>query len=376
MPNNTPKRILFFTPYAGRSGSEMFLWYMFNAVNTQLLHASLVSEGDGGLLAVMPNYISTHVTLKHPNKWQRILNILARTVGIDLYNNDIIKIHNNFKPNYWYLNTVLMTDKIALAQTHNIPVITHFHELTTDYSLVTKQQLQAAINYSILCIADSKAVYNKLQVLGAKNIVLQYECIDIKKINIDNAKSAALKTELGLNKYSFVWLMSGSSSTRKGTDMVPQLAQLLQRQNAALVWLGNNSSTGMDLMIEKEIEALQLSNVLFLGQKKDDDYYNHMNIMDGFVLTSREEPFGMVVVEALALGKPVVSFNAGGVAEIVNNDVGAIVNSWNVPDLASAMQHVSTNISTFDSNKARARAANFDVSEQVKNWETILSNLP
>jgi L-malate glycosyltransferase len=375
MLNNTPKRILFFTPYAGRSGSEMFLWYMFSAINTKLLNASLVSECNGSLLNEMPNYVSTHVTLKYPNKYQRILNILARTVGIDLYNRNIIKTHTNFKPNYWYLNTVLMTDKIALAQAHNIPVITHFHELTTDYSLVTKQQLQAAINYSNLCIADSKAVYNKLQLLGAKNIVLQYECIDIKKINIDNAKSAQLKTQLDLDKYSFVWLMSGSTSTRKGTDMVPQLAQLLQQQNAALVWLGNNSSTGMDLMIEKEIKAMQLNNVLFLGQKKDNDYYNHMNIMDGFVLTSREEPFGMVVVEALALGKPVVSFNAGGVAEIVTSDVGTIVNSWNVPDLAAAMQQVSANITSFDTNKAKARAQQFDVSVQVANWEQIISNL-
>lgn len=375
MLSTAPKRILFFTPYAGRTGSEMFLWYMLHAINKNVITSCLVSECDGALLPLMPTHVSTHVTLKYPNKWQRIKTILARTLGINSYNKHLLYLHNKFKPDYWYLNTVLMTDKLALAQQHNIPVITHFHELTTDYSLVSKQQLQLAISYSTLCIADSQAVYKKLQILGATNIALQYECIDISRIKVDDEKSLQLKKQLGLEDFSFVWLMSGSSSTRKGIDMVPELAQLLHQQNAALVWLGNNSSTGMDLMIEREIETMQLNNVFFLGKKTDDDYYNYMNLMDGFVLTSREEPFGMVVVEALALGKPVVSFNAGGVTEIITPTIGKIVHSWNVADLAQAMHHVASPAFVFDTAQAKARAQEFDVSNQVKHWETIFTNL-
>jgi glycosyltransferase involved in cell wall biosynthesis len=177
-----------------------------------------------------------------------------------------------------------------------------------------------------------------------------------------------------LYKYSFVWLMSGTSSTRKGIDMVPELAKYLKEQNAALVWLGNNSTTGMDWMIEQEITVKKLDNVFFLG-KKVNDYYDYMNVMDGFVLTSREEPFGMVVVEALALGKPIVSFNAGGVSEIVTPETGRIVDSWNVDALANTMKEVALNKIGFDAEKAKARANDFDVTNQVKNWETILANL-
>ena len=100
-----------------------------------------------------------------------------------------------------------------------------------------------------------------------------------------------------------------------------------------------------------------------------------MNLMDGFVLTSREEPFGMVVVEALALGKPVVSFNAGGVSEIITPETGRVVNSWNVSDLANTMKKVAINDIGFSKEKAKERAKDFDVTVQVKNWERILLSL-
>ena len=374
MKPNKQLNVLFFTPYAGRTGSEMFLWYMFAHINKDVLKASLISEGNGELLSQMPVEVKTFVSLKYPNTITRIKQIIARFMGLNLYDAHILKIHKKIKPDYWYLNTVLMTDKLQLAKKHNIPVIMHFHELTSDYGLVSKQQMQLAIDYSALCIADSNAVYDKLKILGAKNIALQYECIDIGKIKVNEANTKKIKEKLGLDKYNFVWLMSGTSSTRKGIDMVPEFAKYLQEQNAALVWLGNNSATGMDWMIEQEIAEKKLDNVFFLG-KKVNDYYDYMNVMDGFVLTSREEPFGMVVVEALALGKPVVSFNAGGVSEIVTTETGRIVNSWNVADLANTMKEVALNKIGFNAEKAKARAKDFDVTNQVKNWETILTSL-
>ena len=374
MKCNQQLNVLFFTPYAGRTGSEMFLWYMFGHINKNVAKINLLSECNGELLSQMPAEVETFVSLKYPNSIIRIKQIVARFLGFNLYESHILKIHKKTKPDYWYLNTVLMADKLLLAKKNNIPVIMHFHELTSDYGLINKQQLQLAIDYATLCIGDSEAVCNKLKILGAKNIVLQYECIDISKIQVNKLNTNKIKTDLGLDKFSFIWLMSGSSSNRKGTDMVPELAKLLKEQNAALIWVGNNSNTGMDLMIEREIVVNNLDNVFFLG-KKTTDYYDYMNLMDGFVLTSREEPFGMVVVEALALGKPVVSFNAGGVSEIVTAGTGVIVDSWNVVDMANAMREVASNKIGFSTEKAKERARDFDVTNQVKNWEAILTNL-
>ncbi|MHB8401207.1 MAG: glycosyltransferase [Bacteroidia bacterium] len=347
---------------------------MLGQINKNVAAVSLISECNGELLSQMPKEVKIFVSLKYPNSIERIKQIVARFFGFNLYEAQILKIHKNCKPDYWYLNTVLMTDKLLLAQKHNIPVIMHFHELTSDYGLVNKEQLQLAIDYSTLCIADSNAVSAKLKILGAKNIVVQYECVDISKIKINDIKTRNIKEELGLSKYAFIWVMSGTSSGRKGIDMVPELAKLLKEQNAALVWIGNNSNTGMDLMIEKEILSSHLDNFFFLG-KRTEDYYDYLNIMDGFVLTSREEPFGMVVVEALALGKPVVSFNSGGVSEIITPETGRIVDSWNVADLASAMKEVAANNIGFSSLKAKERANDFDVTNQVKNWENILISL-
>jgi glycosyltransferase involved in cell wall biosynthesis len=373
--NNKQKKILFFTPFAGRTGSEMFLWYMFkNLPASSNLKIALVSECDGELLKVMPPNIETFVTLKYSNKLQRILFFIQRLVGINPYEKQIIKIHKQVKPDYWYLNTILMADKVAIAKKLNVPVISHIHELMTDYSLVSYEQIKSLINYSALIIGNSQIVCEALKTLGAKHIKLQYPCIDESFIKKIDTKTKAIKDELGLARFTFVWLMSGSSSVRKGTDMVSKLAEQLYKKNMALVWLGNNSANGMDFFIEQDIKNKGLDNVFFLG-KKTDDYYSYMDIMDGFVLTSREEPFGMVITEALALGKPVVAFNAGGVKEILTPHTGLICDSWNIEDLIMQMEKVANNEIGFDKQKAMDRAFEFDVTQQIVNWEQTLNDI-
>jgi glycosyltransferase involved in cell wall biosynthesis len=59
---------------------------------------------------------------------------------------------------------------------------------------------------------------------------------------------------------------------------------------------------------------------------------------DIFVLPSRAEPFGLVLLEAMALGKPVVSIAAGGPLEIVKNgETGLLVPPGDPPALAGAI---------------------------------------
>ena len=80
----------------------------------------------------------------------------------------------------------------------------------------------------------------------------------------------------------------------------------------------------------------------------------------------------MVTLEAAALGKPFVSFNSGGPKEIFRDGMGAVVDSWNVEDMVTAMLQVMRGDIYLNADISRARASEFDISVTVKQWERII----
>ena len=56
-----------------------------------------------------------------------------------------------------------------------------------------------------------------------------------------------------------------------------------------------------------------------------------MQAMDVFVLASHNEPFGMVVIEAMALGKPVVATAEGGPTEVITSEEQGTLVPWGDP---------------------------------------------
>lgn len=78
-------------------------------------------------------------------------------------------------------------------------------------------------------------------------------------------------------------------------------------------------------------------HVRFLGHQQD--IVPFMRSLDILVLTSDHEPFGRVLIEAMAAGKPVVAFRSGGVPEIVDDgSTGVLVPPRDVEGLARAIQ--------------------------------------
>jgi glycosyltransferase involved in cell wall biosynthesis len=72
-----------------------------------------------------------------------------------------------------------------------------------------------------------------------------------------------------------------------------------------------------------------------------------------FVLPTRYEAFGVVLIEAMATGLPVIATRSGGPESIVNTENGLLIDPENAEDLARAMQMMMENISSYSSTEIR-----------------------
>ena len=111
-------------------------------------------------------------------------------------------------------------------------------------------------------------------------------------------------------------------------------------------------------ILRKELEksAVKLGikeQVDFLGELKRDQLIKELARCSSLVHTSQYETFGVVLIEALSLGKPVISTACGGPNYIVNEDNGILVEVSNLDQLAFAMKTMHDCISNYDSLSIR-----------------------
>lgn len=98
------------------------------------------------------------------------------------------------------------------------------------------------------------------------------------------------------------------------------------------------------------------SSVEFLGRLTREDVVRELDDCDAFVLPSKYETFGVVVIEALARGKPVVSTICGGPETFVTLKDGLLVPVSDTPALSLAMNRLRVERSKYDDAQIRERA--------------------
>lgn len=102
---------------------------------------------------------------------------------------------------------------------------------------------------------------------------------------------------------------------------------------------GNLEKLAVDLEIEKQ--------VTFLGELSREQAAMEMQKCDVFVLASRFETFGVVFIEALACGKPIIATKCGGPEMIVNEKNGLLVANQNIEELSNALLKIKLNYSRY-----------------------------
>jgi glycosyltransferase involved in cell wall biosynthesis len=145
----------------------------------------------------------------------------------------------------------------------------------------------------------------------------------------------SIRKKHNIPQNSMIVLGVGYGYYRKGIDLFTQcmLEVCGKHKNTYFIWVGEVEYT-MSLKINDLINNTELKNRLIItGWKKNTmSYYAAADI---YLLTSREDPFPSVVLEAMYSCLPVIAFeNGGGYVDIVNNNTGSLVPMENIRSMS------------------------------------------
>lgn len=118
---------------------------------------------------------------------------------------------------------------------------------------------------------------------------------------------------------------AGKLTHFKGVDVLLKAAKIYSEaiDGQVLTLIAGNGELYEEL--NKMKMQLKLDDVKFLGHVNQDQLVDLYNIADVSTVPSRTEPFGLVAIEALACGTPVVGTNQGGLPDFLIKEVGTLV---------------------------------------------------
>lgn len=229
------------------------------------------------------------------------------------------------------------------------------------FEVYKKQPLMRSTIKNVLKRADcvlavSNALRHEIIATGVSGISqktrLSWNSVDVDKFS--SHRNNTFKIENNLIEKPIV-LFVGNLIKRKNADSLLE-AKKIANSDYYLVIVGDGP---LFKKLKEKVEDENIRDVIFTGSRDDVDKI--IPSCDVLVLPSFSESFGLVLIEALACGKPVIGSNVGGITEIITDDVGLLVNPNKVSSIAGAIDKV-INDDAFRlrlSSNARARAIKF-----------------
>jgi D-inositol-3-phosphate glycosyltransferase len=259
----------------------------------------------------------------HKNDLAQYLPIFAHHVEAFAPHTPYDVVHSH----YWLSGVV----GEQLARQWDVPHVTMFHTLARLKMLADpeaeepvqrlemEQRLIQQVDRIIAATADERAQIMRF-CGAASNRVEVIPCgVDLKLFVPHDRQQ--MREQLGLPLHTPVVLFAGRLDPFKGPDLLLRAAALMKEQ-AQLLIVGGNGSDDEDLQqlrtLTKELHIDQ--RVYFLGARPQQELPFLYSAADVTVVPSYHESFGLVAVESLACGTPVVATRAGGLRSVVRHE--------------------------------------------------------
>lgn len=270
--------------------------------------------------------------------------------------------------NYWMSGWV----GLELKKHQNLQLLHTYHSLgAIKYRTVANippiAQTRLAVEKQILEQAHCVVSTSPQEMGDLRNLVSDRGRIEVIPCgtDIDNFQPISrteARQQLGLNSQSKIVLYVGRFDPRKGIEtLVRAYAQLVERSadadNLRLLIVGGSDSQADDGAERRRIEGIVHSlgigaSILhrrgsateFVGMVGHDRLPLYYTAADVCVIPSHYEPFGLVAIESMACGTPVVASAVGGLKfTVIPEETGLLVPPQDVDGFAQAIERILTN---------------------------------
>jgi glycosyltransferase involved in cell wall biosynthesis len=373
---NKLKKILFVSHDANRAGAQLFLLSImkyFKASGTEVI--LLVINDWGNLKSELESQFEVHY-VNQTTKPKKNSLFGGKKTAFEI-------IQNRHQIDLIYLNTIASVELLPkLNSLFSAPIISHIHEL--QYSIAqygSINSMELLFDFSTRIIACSQAVADNLFLYKSTNrlrVVHSFvENVEILE-TCKKSDKAAFRAKYGLSNEK-IWVCAcGNADWRKAPDIFLQIAAAtLKKSNKfGFLWIGIPNEGEQISQLKYDANKFGISDsIKWISPTKE--AVEIINASDVFLVSSREDPFPLVVLEAALSDKPILGFkNTGGADEFIDETCGSKVDYLDVAQMSSEILKLdSEKITRLGLNAKNKVLNNYGFNISIKKIEGVINEI-
>ena len=339
---DNPRRVLLLSHSAQVSGAEQSMLTFLQNADRERHHFTVACPGSGSLVEGLERF-GVPVVATDFGRLRRQLSpeLVQQSIRLIRTSNRLLRLVRTRRPHLLHANTTMAALHAALAKGRcRVPLLWHVRDLNTP-RLVARLICRRADGV----IAVSRAVAESLNACARPDSVH----VIPNGIDVDHFVPARderwVRRRFNLPHDAKLVSVVGQLTPWKGHDeLLLAWAKVRRRVRGNILLIVGSPLWPEDQAWEAYLKELAdrlglAGSVRFLGQR--DDVASIVAASAALVIPSKAEPFGRVALEGMALGKPVVGTDAGGLPEVVADGLtGLLVKPEDAHALASAIERV------------------------------------
>lgn len=287
----------------------------------------------------------------------------------------------NFKPDIIHTQHIWIWSSIATE--YDIPTVITSHgsdmmgyDIDNSFGSYCIKAINKCDKIITISKKNDEVVIKNFPEAKEKSVTLK-NGYDPKIFFLQDLNRKQVLQEFGINKdYKKIVLYAGRLTENKGIDVLLNATKIYENEDVLTIIAGGG---GLLDDLKAQVERLKLKNVVFVGDQAQENLSKLYNIADVLAVPSRVEGFGLVAIEALACGTPVVATNKGGMTDFINDEVGALVDVEDEVMLEKEISKILNKEKVFEREKLSKYAENnysqkVVINDLINMYKEIINN--